>query len=140
MTRLARGYLIVVCILNGAAGLVCGVLFILRPDGSLLQAGALLPVIETLPLADVFFRDFLWIGIAMLFVLGVPNMVAAVMLIRRSDVQYVVTLIAGVLLAMWTGFELIFMYNGPALGYFLVGAASILASIFLMRRPDEATA
>lgn len=140
MSRLARGYLIVVSILNGIAGLVCGVLFVLRPDGSLLQAGALLPIIETLPLANVFFQDFLWIGIAMLLVLGVPNTVAAVMLVRRAEGQYVATLVAAILLALWTGFELIFMYNAPALGYFIVGALSILASVFLMRQSHEASA
>ncbi len=134
MQRVARGYLIVVSILNGLAGLVCGLLFIVRPDGSLLQAGALLPVIRTLPLASVFFRDFLWIGVAMLLVLGVPNTVAAVMLLRRSEQQYLVTLVAGLLLVMWTGFELVFMYNAPALGYFAIGLLSILASVFRTRR------
>ena len=140
MRRLARGYLIVISVLNGLAGLVCGLLFILRPDGSLLQAGALLPVIGKLPLADFFFQDFLWIGIAMLLVLGIPNAVAAVMLIRRAEKQYVATLGAGLLLMMWTGFELIFMYNAPALGYFVVGVLSVLCSVFLMRRVGAPTA
>ncbi len=140
MKRLARGYLIVVSALNGLAGLVCGVMFIVRPDGSLLQAGALLPVIRTLPLANVFFRDFFWIGVAMLLVLGVPNTVAAVMLLRRSEQQYLATLASGLLLVIWTGFELIFMYNAPALGYFVVGALSILASVFLMRAASPRTA
>ena len=73
MRRLARGVLIVVSVLNGAAGLICGVLFIAGPDGHLLQAGALIPVIQGLPLASVFFRDFFWIGVIMLLVLGIPN-------------------------------------------------------------------
>jgi hypothetical protein len=135
--RLARGYLIVVSLLNGFAGLVCGVLFIIRPDGGLLQAGALLPTIRTLPLANVFFQDFFWIGVAMLIVLGAPNTIAAAMLIRRSQQQYVATLVAGVLLMVWTGFELAFMYNAPALGYFVVGVLSILSSVFLQRQPDQ---
>lgn len=138
MQRLARGFLIAVSILNGVAGLVCAVLFIARPDGSLMQAGALLPVVQELPLATVFFRDFAWIGIAMLLVLGIPNAVAAVMLLRRSDRQYTFTLAVAVLLLLWTGFELIFMFNGLALGYFVVGLLSIAASLFLeARRPQE---
>jgi hypothetical protein len=132
--------LIVVSILDGLAGLVCGVLFIARPDGRLLQAGALLPVIRTLPFASVFFRDFSWIGAAMLLVLGIPNTVAAVMLIRRGEHQYLVTLVAGVLLIMWTGFELIFMYNVSALVYFMIGAVSILSSVFLLRPALETSA
>ena len=112
MRRVARGFLIVVSILNGLAGLVCGLLFIAAPDGRLLQAGALLPVIGALPLANVFFRDFVWIGVAMLLVLGLPNTVAAVMLLRRNKRQYVATLLTGVLLLLWCSFEMAFMLNG----------------------------
>jgi EamA domain-containing membrane protein RarD len=139
LRRAARGLLIVVSILNGLAGLVCGVLFIAGPDGRFLQAGALLPVIEELPLASVFFRDFVWIGVAMLLVLGVPNSVAAVMLLRKSENQYLATLIAGVLLLFWAGFELIFMVNALAVGYFIIGLISVLSSI-LLRRPTPASA
>jgi len=117
--------------LNGMAGLVCGVLFIASPDGNLMQAGALLPVVQTMPLANVFFQDFLWIGIAMLLVLGIPNTVAAVLLIRKSEWQYRATLATGVLLLLWTGFELIFMPNGLAIGYFVVGVVVVAASVLL---------
>ncbi len=133
MRRMARGFLIVVSILNGLAGLVCGVLFIAGPDGSLMQAGALLPVIQELPMASVFFQDFIWIGVAMLLALGVPNSVVAVMLLRKSEKQYLATLAAGALLILWCGFELVFMINGLAVGYFVVGLISILCSITLLR-------
>ncbi|MDP2233097.1 MAG: hypothetical protein Q8K89_05645 [Actinomycetota bacterium] len=131
---MARSFLIVVSILNGLAGLVCGVLFIAGPDGSLMQAGALLPVVQELPLANIFFQDFVWIGIAMLLALGIPNSVVAVMLLRKSKRQYLATLIAGVLLILWCGFELIFMINGLAVGYFVVGVISVLCSIWLLRQ------
>ena len=139
MRRVARGLLIVVSILNGVAGLVCGVLFIAGPDGHFLQAGALLPVVQGLPLASVFFRDFVWIGVAMLLVLGVPNSIAAVMLLRKSENQYLATLGAGVLLLLWCGFEFVFMFNALAVGYFVVGLISILSSIVLLR-PAPASA
>ena len=136
----ARVFLILVSILNGVAGLVCGMLFLVSPDGSLMGFEPLLSVIGTLPLADVFFRDLMWIGVAMLLVLGAPNTVAAVMLTRRSAGQYTATLAAGVLLVLWTGFELVFMYNVPALGYFVVGVLSVLASVYLMRQAAGANA
>ncbi len=139
MRRMARGFLIVVSILNGLAGLVCGVLFIAGPNGRFMQADALLPVIHELPLASVFFRDFVWIGVAMLLVLGIPNSAVAVMLLRKSDRQYLATLIAGVLLMLWCGFELIFMINGLAVGYFVIGLISVLCSILLLR-PAPASA
>lgn len=134
MRRMARRFLIVASVLNGLAGLVCGVLFIAGPDGSLMQAGALLPVVQELPLANVFFQDFVWIGIAMLLALGIPNSVVAVMLLRKGKRQYLATLIAGVLLILWCGFEVIFMINGLAVGYFVVGVISVLCSIWLLRQ------
>jgi hypothetical protein len=137
MLRVARGYLLVVSILNGLAGLISGVLLIVRPDGSLMQMGVLLPTIQTFPLADVFFEDFLWIGIVMLLVLAAPNLIAAAMLIRRDDNQYWATLVAGVLLVLWCGFELIYLFNIAVVGYFLVAVLSIVASIALMRSPAE---
>lgn len=133
MQRVARGFLLVVSVLNGLSGLVCGVLFIAGPDGGLMHAGALLPIIRTLPLTEVFFRDFLWIGVAMLLVLGIPNTLAAVMLIRRNRRQYIATLAAAVLLIFWTGFELLLMYNAPAVGYFVVGVLSVACSAVLLR-------
>ena len=133
MRSLARGFLIVVSVLNGLAGVVCGVLFIAGPDGHLLQAGALLPVIAALPLASVFFRDFFWIGVVMLLVLGLPNLIAAVLLLRRSAKQYVAALLAATLLMLWCSFEMAFMLNGLAVGYLVVGVLSALCSIFLLR-------
>ncbi|MRS13270.1 MAG: hypothetical protein EG823_09445 [Actinobacteria bacterium] len=140
MRRAARVFLILVSILNGVAGLVCGVLFLVSPDGSLMGFEPLLSVIGTLPLADVFFRDLMWIGVAMLLVLAAPNTVAAVMLTRRSAGQYTATLAAGVLLVLWTGFELVFMYNVAAVGYFIVGVLSILCSVVLRRSTVQSSA
>jgi len=137
MLRVARAFLILVSILNGFAGLVCGVLFLVSPDGSLMGFEPLLGVVGGLPLADVFFRDLIWIGVAMLLVLGIPNTVAAVMLIRRDAGQYKATLVAGVLLVLWTGFELIFMYNVAAVGYLVVGVLAILCSVLLQRRTTQ---
>jgi hypothetical protein len=98
-----------------------------------MQAGALLPVVQRLPLESVFFQDFVWIGVAMLLVLGIPNSIAAVMLLRKSEQQYAATLVAGVLLLLWCGFELLFMFNALAVGYFVVGLICVFSSIALMK-------
>jgi hypothetical protein len=136
----ARIYLIVVSILNGLAGLICGVLFIVSPDGSLMGFQPLIPVVQPLPLGDVFFRDLWWIGVAMLLVLAIPNLAGALMLLRRSESQYRVTLIAAVLLMLWCGFEIAFMFNVAAAGYFLIGTISAFCSIILLRTPARASA
>ena len=58
MRRAARVFQMGVSILNGVVKFVSGVLFLAGPDGRFLQAGALLPVIQELPLANVFFQVF----------------------------------------------------------------------------------
>jgi len=138
--RVARIFLIVVSVVNGLLGIVCAVLLFVQPDGRFLQAGALLPVIKTLPLASVFFQDFRWIGVAMLLVLGIPNTIAAVMLLRRSKKQYLATLGAAVLLVLWCSFELLYMFNGAAVGYFVVGVISFACSVALMKPAAPADA
>ena len=136
MRRVARGYLIGVSVLNGFLGLVCAALLLLSPDGRFLGMGVLLPVIRAFPMAEVFFRDFFWIGVVMLVALGLPNLIAAVMLVTRSDKQYIATLVAGVLLLLWCGFELIYMFNIAAVGFFVVAVLSILASALLLKPAD----
>ena len=138
MRRVARAWLIAVSLLNGLAGLVCGVLLVARPDGSLLMATALLPVIRTLPFANIFFGDLFWIGAVMILALGIPNLVAIVMLIQTNVRQYQVALAAAVLLMCWCGFELIYMFNFAAVGYFAVGTVSALCALWLLGRPAAA--
>jgi len=137
MQRIARGFLVVVSALNGALGLICAALLLLTPDGRFLGMGALLPVIGKFPLASVFFQDFFWIGLVMLLGVGIPNLVAVVLLVRRSHKQYVATLTAGVLLLLWCGFELIYMFNVAAAGFLVVGVLSVLASVLLLKSVCE---
>ena len=75
-----------------------------------------------------------------LLVLGIPNTAAAVMLLRRDESRYKVTLASALLLLAWTGFELVFMINGLAVGYFVVGIFSAIASVHLLRAASPASA
>ncbi len=133
MRKAARILLVLVSVINGVAGLMTGTLFIASPSGSLMGWEPLVSVVRTLPLADIFFRHLMWIGIAMLLVLAIPNAAAAVMLIRRAPGQYAACIIAGALLMLWTGFELVFMYNVAAVAYFMIGALSVLCAAWLHR-------
>ncbi len=137
MRRIARGFLIAVSVINGFLGVICAALLLLAPDGRFLGMGALLPVVATFPFSRVFFQDFLWIGLVMLLALGLPNLVAAVMLVRNAAGQYVATLIAGGLLLAWCSFELIYMFNFAAVAFFTVGVLSMLASLQLMRPASD---
>jgi hypothetical protein len=131
---------VVVSVLNGLAALVCGALFLISPDGSLMGFEPLVSVVRTLPLSEVFFRDLRWIGIAMLLALAVPNIGAALALVKRIPAQYQTTLLAAVLLMLWCAFEIAFMFNVAAVGYFVVGLISALLSMLLFTNPARTVA
>jgi len=76
----------------------------------------------------------------MLIALGIPNLIAVVMLLRPGENQYLAILGAGVLLLMWCGYELLYLFNVAAVGYFVVGAISVLFSVLLLRPAVEESA
>jgi len=134
--KAARPFLFVVSALNALAGLICGVLLIAAPDGSLMAAGELLPVVATFPLAYLFFQDLRWIGIAMLLVLWIPNELAVLALWFKHRLQYTVVVITNIAMMLWCTFQFIFMFNWLAVVYFVLGALMVIAAIYLSRRAD----
>ena len=126
-----RGFVLVTTLFNGIAGLICGLLFIGWPDGSLMAAEGMIPMLQTFPLADIFFRDFLWIGIAMILVLGIPSTIAGIMLLRKTAHQYIGSLVAAVLVLLWCMAEMPFLPNPLCLFFGVVALLQITASICL---------
>ena len=54
------------------------------PTGVKWGMEALLPLLQQLPLADVFFQNFIWSGIVLLLVNGVTNTVAFILLAKKA--------------------------------------------------------
>lgn len=61
----------------GAAGMLAD------PTGRAMGMDAMLPFFQVFPFADVLFRSFTFSGIALLLVNGLPNLLAAGLLLRR---------------------------------------------------------
>ena len=79
----------------GAAGML------LDPTGRAMGMDAMLPYFQKLPLAPVLFQDFTFSGIALLLVNGVPNLIAAGLLLRRKPSGVILGVILGVTLMLW---------------------------------------
>lgn len=74
--------------------------------------GALLPLLQQLPLADVFFQNFIWSGIVLLLVNGVTNTVAFILLAKKHQLGALAGLASGIILMLWILVEyLIFGFN-----------------------------
>jgi len=137
MKQSGRIVLLVISLLNGIAGLVCGVLMIVRPDGSLMAMQSVIPVLRRTPfLGALFFRDLLWVGIVMLLALGIPSSFAAVMTLRKHCWMYRSQLFAGICLLLWCITELFIIPNPVVVGYLVVGIVQVVLAISL-RAPAE---
>lgn len=82
------------------------------PTGQKWGMEPLLPLLQKLPLADVFFQNFIWSGIVLLLVNGVTNTVAFILLAKKRHWGALAGLACGIILMLWILVEyLIFGFN-----------------------------
>ncbi len=138
MKKAGRIVLLVISLLNGIAGLICGILMIVKPDGSLMAMQSVIPVLRQTPvLGALFFRDLLWVGIVMLLALGIPSSLAAVKTLRKHRWMYRSQLFAGICLLLWCITELLILPNPAVIGYLVVGIVQVVFAISLRAPADQ---
>lgn len=82
------------------------------PTGKRWGMEQLLPLLQKLPLADIFFQNLIWSGIVLLIVNGLTNTVAFILLIRKHAYAPIAGIACGVILMLWIVIEyLIFDFN-----------------------------
>ena len=97
------------------------------------------PMLEILrakmPWPEVFFRDFIPSGFALLAVNGLPQLLAAVMLFKKHSWAYRVTLACGIILMLWIVLEW-YIWGFVALSniYFVLGLAEAIAAVCCIKR------
>ena len=97
------------------------------------------PMLEILrakmPWPEVFFRDFIPSGFALLAVNGLPQLLAALMLFKKHPWAYRVTLACGIILMLWIVLEW-YVWGFAALSniYFVLGLAEAIAAVFCIKR------
>jgi len=130
-----RPFLIATNAFNGAAGIVCGLLFILAPDGRLMGAGdgRLLEMVQNFPFPHVFFQDFRWIGIAMLLALGIPGTAATVALLRRIEPQYLIAYTSSRLLFLFCLVEVIFLPNPLVIVFMIIAVVQTVCIMHIVK-------
>lgn len=113
------------------------VMMFVDPSGEMWGMDAILPSMAILPFSDVLFSDFLVSGFALLFVNGVSNTVAWVLLKRRSVWGAWAQLVCGVMLLVWLSVQwMIFDINVLTTLYTLLALIQIFLSLRLMRGND----
>lgn len=119
---IARKILIFWCLFIGVGAVGGAAGMVIKPDGSLMGMQELLPFFQVLPLADILYQDFLFPGIALFCINGLPNLVAAWLLWRRRKSGVVLGGALGVTLMLWICIQFaIFPMNFMSTSYFIFG-------------------
>ena len=108
---------------------------LIKTDGSLMQMQGVLPYFQVLPFAEYLFQDFLFPGIALLCVNGIPNLIAAGLLLKKKKIGIFLGGLFGVTLMLWICIQfVIFPMNFMSTIYFIFGLAQeitgYMASVF----------
>ncbi len=99
------------------------------------------PMLEILrakmPWPEVFFRDFIPSGFALLAVNGLPQLLAALMLFKKHPWAHRVTLACGIILMLWIVLEW-YVWGFVALSniYFVLGLIEAVAAFYCIRKKD----
>lgn len=118
----------------GAVGGTIGM--ISDPTGRSMGMHEMLPYFQKLPLADVFFTDYIFPGVALFLVNGAPNIIAAVLLLAKKKSGVVCGGIFGVTLMLWICIQFYtFPANIMSTTFFIIGflqaATGYAALVFL---------
>lgn len=118
----ARRALLFWCLFIGIGAVAGAVGMLAAPDGSALGMEGLLPYFQVLPLAEYLYQDFVFPGIALLCVNGIPNLIAAALLFRHKKAGIILGGIFGLTLMAWITIQfVIFPANFMSTTYFIFG-------------------
>jgi hypothetical protein len=137
--QIARRVLLGICLFVGLTAVPCGILIAIYPDGKPYGMDAILPHMQSWPLANIFFRDLFWSGVALTLVNGWPNIIASVMLLRYQRWCYIAGLICGCLLFVWIGWEMLTIPNWLSGFYWVLAILQIACGIICLRSQKQAT-
>lgn len=110
--------------LGAVGGAAC---MLIDPTGRAMGMDAMLPFFQGLPFAETLFQNFIFSGIALLLVNGLPNLIAAVLLLRRKPAGVVLGGVLGITLMLWICIQFyMFPLNFMSTAYFIFGLLQVL--------------
>ena len=110
----------------GLSSLNSAMALFIRPDGSILGIGGLLPALERLPLGTALFQNYIFAAVMLLFACAVPNAAAAVLVCKEKSSGMWMVLICGIIAAALRAAKLWALSPDVYLPDFLLMAAAVL--------------
>ena len=123
-----------------AVGAVGGaVMMWMDPSGVSWGGEPMLDILRAkMPWPDIFFKDFIPSGFALLAVNGLTQLLAALMLFKKHRLAYWACLACGIILMLWIVLEW-WVWGFVALSniYFVLGLVEAVAALIMIRRSSD---
>ena len=123
-----------------AVGAVGGaVMMWMDPSGAGWGGVPMLDILRAkMPWPDIFFKDFIPSGFALLAVNGLTQLLAALMLFKKHRLAYWACLACGIILMLWIVLEW-WVWGFVALSniYFVLGLVEAVAAFIMIRRSSD---
>jgi len=115
-----------------AVGAVGGALMMwIDPSGATWGGEPLLEMLrEKMPWPDIFFKNFIPSGFVLLFLNGITQFTAAVLLFKKHRLAPYAVLICGVILMLWIVLEWwVWGFNAMSNIFFVLGLVEVVAAV-----------
>lgn len=128
-----RGWSIFWTFFIGVGAIVGMLMFFTDPTGAMWGMAPLLVKLQRLPLADIFFKDFVPSGIVLFLVNGASQLGSAALLLFHSKYASFAVFCCGIILVLWCLFELlVFGVNVPSALYLIFGVLEAATAFLLV--------
>lgn len=93
---------------------------------------------DKMPWPDVFFKDFIPSGFALLFVNGLTQLVAACLLFKKHRLAPYAALTCGIILMLWIVLEWwVWGFNAVCNIYFVLGLVEVVVALCYLRKQEK---
>lgn len=117
-----RKILIFWCLFIGIGAFFGSFCMFIDKTGTIIKMDALLPYFEKLPFSNILFQDYIFPGICLLLINGIPNIISAILLIKKNKNGIILGGIFGFILMLWITIQfIIFPTNILSISYFIFG-------------------
>lgn len=132
MVKIFKLILLFWCLFIGIAALGGSIYMFIDPMGDATGMSSLLPYMTALPLSEALFENFIITAFLLLFIIGAPNLIAALLIFKNRKAGTLLGAAAGALLMAWTIVQfVVFPINVLFILAFLFGAVQLASGIAL---------
>lgn len=125
--KITKKILIFWCLFIGISAIYGSTCMLINPTGSLLDMDNLLPYFSSLPLSNILFNNYIFSGICLLIINGLPNILTVYLLIKNKKSGIILGTILGFTLMLWIMIQfIIFPMNILSTSFFIIGIIELL--------------